>query len=60
MDISIPTVMDTIDNKVSLQFAAWPERIFILQNSKAIYCGGPGPWEFKPDEARQVLGQLDN
>ena len=56
LKLSMPTVVDTIDNKTDMAYAAWPERIFIVDtDGKIVYAGGPGPFGFKPEEARNWL-----
>src|ERR1700741_2071908 len=45
LDISMPTVVDTMDNKVDNLYAGWPERIFIVdRDGKIAYAGNQGPW----------------
>jgi hypothetical protein len=59
LGLSIPTLVDGMDDAARRAFAAWPERIFVFDpQGRAAYCGGPGPFEFKPDEARAALSQL--
>ena len=58
LSLSIPVLVDAIDNSASIAFSAWPERIYIIGLDGLIaYRGGPGPFEFDPDEARGALGQ---
>jgi len=49
-----------MDNAAAEVFAAWPERIYILNKGKIHYKGGPGPYEFNPEEAKESLMQLLN
>lgn len=57
--LSIPTLVDSMDNAACERFAAWPERIYIMGRDGCIaYKGGPGPYEFKPQEAEIVLRHL--
>ena len=59
LNLSIPCVVDTIDNTVDKLYAAWPERIFIIDPAgKIAYAGKQGPWGFKPDEAERALRRL--
>ncbi len=45
-----------MDNDASDMFAAWPERIYVADSRGRIhYRGGPGPYGFRPDEAREAL-----
>ena len=48
-----------MDDAVSNAFAAWPERIYIVDSDGVIVdIGGPGPFEFEPDSAEAVLKRL--
>jgi len=59
LGLTIPTLIDGMDDAALDAFAAWPERIFIAgADGRLRYCGGPGPFEFKPDEARAALEGL--
>jgi len=59
LDLTLPTVVDEIDNRVDKLYAAWPERIFIVdKDGKIAFPGAQGPWGFKPDEAEQALQKL--
>ena len=57
--LTIPTVVDGMDDAACEAFSAWPERIYIAEKDGRIhYRGGPGPYEFKPPEARASLLEL--
>jgi len=59
LNLSIPCVVDTIDNTVDNLYAAWPERIFVINRTgKIAYAGKQGPWGFKPEEAERALRRL--
>jgi len=59
LKLTIPTLVDAMDNAVSLQFAAWPERIYIIGTDRQIaFKCGPGPHEFEPKAAAQALEGL--
>ncbi len=54
--LSMPCVVDTIDNTVDNLYAGWPERIFVISaNGRIAYAGKQGPWGFKPEEAELEL-----
>jgi len=56
LKLSMPCVIDGLDNKVDEAYAAWPERIFIVDaQGKIAYAGAQGPWGFKPGEAEAWL-----
>jgi hypothetical protein len=59
LSLSIPCVVDTIDNTVDNLYAGWPERLFVIRkDGKVAYAGKRGPWGFKPDEAERALLRL--
>ena len=56
MDISIPVVVDGIDNRVGEAYASWPDRLYIVDSKGRIaYQGAPGPFGFNPREMEQAL-----
>jgi hypothetical protein len=56
LSLSIPCVVDTIDNRVDNQYAGWPERMFVVDRQGRIaYAGEQGPWGFKPEETERAL-----
>lgn len=59
LDLSIPCVVDTIDNNVDNLYAGWPERMFVVDgDGKIAYAGKRGPWGFKIKEAERALKKL--
>jgi hypothetical protein len=59
LKMTIPTLVDAMDNAVSRQFAAWPERFYIIGTDGLIaFKGGPGPYEFDLPAAAQALEAL--
>lgn len=59
LELRIPTLVDGMDNPASELFAAWPERIYIIDKGGSIYYrGGYGPYDFNPAEARESLTKL--
>ncbi len=56
LKISIPCVLDGMDNKVGDAYAAWPERLFVVDaEGRIAYAGRPGPQGFDPDELQRWL-----
>ncbi len=52
-------LIDSMNDAASRAFAAWPERIYIVNaEGKISYKGGPGPYEFSPADARSHLEEL--
>jgi hypothetical protein len=59
LGFTLPVVVDGMDDAVSEAFAAWPERLYVVDRSgRLAYVGGPGPFEFDPDAAAEVLAEL--
>jgi len=53
---TLPFGIDDMSNAANDAYAAWPERIYIIDESGRIaYRGGIGPFNYKPEEARQWL-----
>src|SRR5262245_1106303 len=56
LKLSMPCVVDTLDNRVDEAYAAWPERIFIIgADGRIAYAGEQGPFGFHPEEAEKWL-----
>jgi hypothetical protein len=59
--LSVPILVDTIDDQVEAAYAGWPDRIYILDASgKIVHKGGPGPTGFAPSvqAAPAILDKL--
>jgi hypothetical protein len=52
----VPFGIDDMSNAANDAYAAWPERLYILDESGHIaYRGGMGPFKYNPAEAREWL-----
>ena len=59
LGLSMPVLVDGMENAVSEAFAAWPERIYVIgADGRIAFKGGPGPWEFDPEAAGRALGEI--
>ena len=59
LGLSMPVLVDGMDDAASVAFAAWPERIHVVDASGRIaHAGAPGPWGFDPDAAASVVEEL--
>jgi iodothyronine deiodinase-like protein len=59
LGLTMPVLVDGMDDAVSNAFAAWPERIYVVDgNERIAFTGGPGPFEFDPDAAAAALDEL--
>lgn len=49
LEISIPTLIDNLDDKVNRAYNALPDRLYLVgRDGKVSYKGGPGPGGFDP------------
>jgi hypothetical protein len=56
LHVSLPFAIDDTDNRANLLYAAWPERIYIIDvKGQIVYRGGLGPFGYHPEEARAWL-----
>jgi len=59
LGLTMPVLLDGMDNAASTAFAAWPERIYVIGVDGLIaFKGGPGPWEFDPEAAGRALDEI--
>ncbi len=57
--LSIPCLVDGVDDAVGKAYAAWPDRIYVVDAEGTIaYKGGTGPKGFRPREAEKTLRRL--
>jgi hypothetical protein len=56
MKLSIPSLVDDMQDTAEKGYSGWPDRIFIVgQNGKILYRGEQGPRGFKVEEAEAAL-----
>ncbi len=59
LDLPLPTLVDELDDTVGLAYAAWPERLFLIdREGRVAYVGGPGPFEFDPESWERAIREL--
>jgi type I thyroxine 5'-deiodinase len=51
----IPLYVDDIENRADDLYAAWPERLYVIDGGRVAYKGGMGPFEYEPDEVEAWL-----
>ena len=56
-DWQMPLLVDPIENQANALYAGWPERLYVIEGGRIVYKGGPGPFEFKPDELEAWLAK---
>ena len=56
LEYGIRTYVDEMDDAVMSAYAAWPERLYLVDKKGRIsYAGGPGPGGFSPAELRNAI-----
>jgi len=61
--LTIPFLVDTMDNQAAKLFKGWPDRLFLVApDGKLVVAGKRGPWGFKPavKKARAWLKDYKN
>jgi len=54
-----PMLVDRLDDAVNHAFAAWPERLYVVDvDGTVVYRGGKGPRDFDPSELGALLAEL--
>jgi len=54
-----PMLVDRLDEAVNRAYAAWPERLYLVDvDGTVVYRGGKGPRDFEPEELAAVLEEL--
>ena len=59
MEYGIRTYVDEMDDAVMTAYAAWPERLYLIDmDGRVAYKGGRGPGGFKPAELKEAIDAL--
>lgn len=59
LQYGIRTYVDEIDDPVMTAYAAWPERLYLVDEAGHIaYAGGPGPGGFSPTQFKEAFELL--
>jgi hypothetical protein len=59
LKLSMPSVVDGLDDAVNMRYGGWPERIYVIDTAgKIAFKGGIGPMGFSPREAQAALKKL--
>lgn len=52
----MPALVDDMDDSVNADYAAWPDRLFLVgKDGRIAYSGGRGPFGFSPDELEDAI-----
>jgi hypothetical protein len=56
LDISMPVLVDELDDRVGHAYSGMPDRLYVVdRDGKIAYKSGRGPFGFKPGELEQAL-----
>jgi len=56
LDLSIPCLIDDMENSAAKAYKAWPDRLYVVGKSgKLVYAGSPGPFGFHPKDMEVAL-----
>jgi Iodothyronine deiodinase len=59
LKISMPVLVDDLDDKVGLAYSGMPDRLYLVDRKGRIaYKGGRGPFGFKPGELEHSIVML--
>ena len=59
LDLTLPTVLDKLDNAVEIAYAAFPDRIYVLDADGVVqHKTGPGPMGWDVPGPRATLDRL--
>jgi hypothetical protein len=59
MQLGFPMLVDHVDDAINKAYAAWPERLYLLDlDGTVVYRGGKGPMDYHPEELEGVLAEL--
>jgi hypothetical protein len=59
LKMTMPTVVDGVDNAVADAYGGWPDRLYLVDTDGRIaYQGGEGPFGFKPEELGEAIARL--
>lgn len=56
LDLSIPTLIDDMQNSTDLKYYALPDRLYLVgRDGRIVYRGAPGPFGFVAAELEQAI-----
>ena len=59
LEISMPVLVDKMNDKVAKDYAAFPDRLYVIdKEGKVAYKSGRGPFGYKPREMEQQVIML--
>jgi type I thyroxine 5'-deiodinase len=59
LGIELPALIDEPDNRVERAYTAWPDRLYVIdQSGRIAYKSGAGPFGFKPTDVASTLKRI--
>jgi hypothetical protein len=59
LEVSMPLLVDEIDDRVGNAYSGMPDRLYVIdRDGRVAYKSGRGPFGFKPGEMEQSLAML--
>ena len=59
LNLSIPTLIDDMENSTARSYAGLPDRLYLVDvDGKIAYGSAPGPMGFRPDELEAAIKEL--
>ena len=59
LKITMPVVVDDIDDKIASAYGALPDRLYLIaKGGRVAYQGAPGPWGFDPKKLADAIINL--
>jgi len=56
LSISMPMLLDSVDDDVALRYGGWPDRLYLVgRDGRIAFQGGEGPFGFKPEELAAAI-----
>lgn len=60
LGIKFPAVVDKFDNTTERAYAAWPDRLYVVdRDGRIAYKSAPGPFGFHTERLAETLAHLD-
>ena len=54
--ISMPMLLDGLDDEVARQYGGWPDRLYLVgRDGRIAFQGGEGPFGFEPEELAAAI-----
>ena len=58
VDLKSKVVIDILSNETAKLYGVIADRLYIIQNGKIFYQGGPGPRQYNVDELKTKLSSM--